>query len=429
MATTFTVKQEKKITISAAELTVMQEKATAFILKQAYKFNVDYKSVDDIVKHKGTREGLQKIFVKSNTQLLLYTTPVDIKSTGGSWINNFFQQHQKMLSVYKSPGWTVFDRDDKGGFMNYITNLVKTKFGIPKKDSWNPADIWLIKESPKYRQKIIESMKGSGATQTIAELNAIMRDMFKAEEIVGISLKKISGQTAKYEKVNADESFFKNLENQNGEYSYSFSGAQIKLGLTKSGEFENVNTFIYLKDSTNQQRFTFQIQGNTTSRASNLKFDAKDIKSGAALIGKVPLDLLEVLARTTNGISSDIWNSSTRNRNHLALNLKDFNNDKTKYVKMFNNVKRNAIGNPREKKPVGECKNDKEFVYNMQTTFKSKDERTLGAANSKLLQLYFLDRLVSASKKSRNTFVTDMIFLASKAGRKVSDFGVFGKLY
>ena len=434
MATTFTVKQEKKISVSATELTVMQEKATAFVLKRAYKEKAIFTKVEDIVKDKITRKGLQEIFVKSNTQLLSYDTPVDIKSTGGSWLNNFFQQHKKMLNEYKAPGWTLFDRDDKGGFMAYITNLVKTKFNIQKKDSWNPADIWLIKSNTgnypsKYRKQIEEAMEGAGATQTLAELNVIMRAMFKANEIVGISLKKISGQSAKYERVNTDEKFFKNLEKQTGIYSYSFSGAQIKLGLTKRGEFENVNTFIYLKDSTNQQRFTFQIQGNTTSRASNLKFDAKDIKSGAALIGKVPLDLLEKLAKKTKGIPNDIWNSSTRNRYHLALNLKDFKRDKTKYVKMFNNVKRKAKGNPRGGKPVGECKDDKEFVYNMETTFNSKDERTLGSANSKLLQLFFLDRLMSAPVKARDAFVTDMIFLAAKVGRKISDFGPFGKLY
>ena len=433
MATTFTVKEEKKVSISAAELTVMQEKATAFILKQAYKNNVNYKTVNDIVSHKGTREELQKIFVKGNTQLLSYSTPVDIKSTGGSWINTFFLQHEKMLSEYSAPGWTIFDRDDKGGFMEYITNLVKVNFGIQKKDAWNPADIWLIKSKdgsyPTESRKLIEDAmngKKGGATQTLAELNVIMRKMFKNNEVVGVSLKKVSGKQAKYEKINADEKFFKNIEKQSGIYSYSFLGAQIKLGLTKDNEFETLNTFIYVADSTGRERFTFQIQGNTTSKPSNLKFDAKDIKSGAALIGKVPLDLLSELARMTKGIPNDIWNTKTRSRNHLAEDIKQFKNDVGKYKKMFNNVKNKAIGNPRGKKPVGECKDEKEFVTNMTKVFNSKKAYS---ANSKLLQLYFLDKLLSAKSKDIDTFVTDMIFLAAKQGRTISDFGVFGKLY
>ena len=181
-----------------------------------------------------------------------------------------------------------------------------------------------------------------------------------------------------------------------------------------------------MADSTGRERFTFQIQGNTTSKPSNLKFDAKDIKSGAALIGKVPLDLLSELARMTKGIPNDIWNTKTRSRNHLAEDIKQFKNDVGKYKKMFNNVKNKAIGNPRGKKPVGECKDEKEFVTNMTKVFNSKKAYS---ANSKLLQLYFLDKLLSAKSKDIDTFVTDMIFLAAKQGRTISDFGVFGKLY
>ena len=438
-ATNFIVKDEKKVSVSAAEVTAMQEKATAFILKQAYKNNVIYKTVDDIVKHEKTKKYLQTIFVKDKLQLLSYDTPVDIKSAGGSYLNNFFLQHNKMLSEYSNPGWTLFDRDDKNGFMNYITNLVKAKFGIAKKDAWNPADIWLIKSTggmvpSEFRQQINEAMNGDkgGATQTLEELNVIMRAMFNNNQLVGISLKKVSGSQAKYEKINADEKFFKKLENQTGEYSYTFLGSQTKLGIVyknKKPEFENVNTMIYIADSTGQQRFTIQMQGNTTSRESNLSLDAKDLQSGAALIGKVPLDSLQKLAQLTKKVPNDIFNTKTRSRDHLALTLKQFETDVTKYKAMFNMVKKEAIGNPRGKEPVGNCKDDKEFVKNMKIAFSSKDKRTLGAANNKLLQLYFMSKFLSAPKKARDRFVTDMIFLAAKQGRSIESFGVFGKLY
>ena len=442
-ATNFIVKDEKKVSVSAAEVTVMQEKATAFILKQAYKNNVSYKTVEDIVKHEETKKYLQTIFVKGNIQLLSYDTPVDIKSPGGSYLNNFFLQHNKMLSEYSNPGWTLFDRDDKNGFMNYITNLVKVKFGIAKKDAWNPADIWLIKSlggqvPSQYRNSIDEAMNGNkgGATQTLEELNVIMRAMFKREQVVGISLKKISGNQAKYEKINADDKFFNKIEKQNGEYSYSFIGSQTKLGIVyknKKPEFENVNTMIYIADSTGKERFTIQMQGNTTSKESNLSFDAKDLQSGAALIGKVPLDPLQKLAELTKGVPNDIFNSTTRSRDHLARTLKQFEGkaNEDKYKQMFNivNSKVNK-GNPRKGEPVGNCKTEGEFVKNMKIAFSSKDKRTLGAANNKLLQLYFMSKFLSTkNKKDRDRFVTDMIFLAAKQGRSISSFGVFGKLY
>ena len=47
-------------------------------------------------------------------------------------------------------------------------------------------------------------------------------------------------------------------------------------------------------------------------------------------------------------------------------------------------------------------------------------------ANSKLMQLTFLDVLMSMPKKKRNQFMTDMSFLAQKKGDR---FGPFGKLY
>jgi len=45
------------------------------------------------------------------------------------------------------------------------------------------------------------------------------------------------------------------------------------------------------------------------------------------------------------------------------------------------------------------------------------------------LQLYFMSKFLSAPKKARDRFVTDMIFLAAKQGRSIESFGVFGKLY
>ena len=97
--------------------------------------------------------------------------------------------------------------------MQFITDLIKDKFNIARKDSWNPADIWLIKKKNVFREKIRKELEGPSGTQSIKELNAIMRSMFQKREVVGISLKLISGQQAQYEEVNVSESFFKKLEN------------------------------------------------------------------------------------------------------------------------------------------------------------------------------------------------------------------------
>ncbi len=66
---------------------------------------------------------------------------------------------------------------------------------------------WLIKKVNVFRERIKKELEGPSGTQTIKELNAIMRGMFKKREVVGISLKKISGKQAQYEEINVDESF------------------------------------------------------------------------------------------------------------------------------------------------------------------------------------------------------------------------------
>ena len=60
---------------------------------------------------------------------------------------------------------------------------------IPKKDSWNPADIWLVNtHHPKYLQTILRLKQ----SQTIMEINKVLMDAFRSKPrmIVGISLKK-----------------------------------------------------------------------------------------------------------------------------------------------------------------------------------------------------------------------------------------------
>ena len=90
--------------------------------------------------------------------------------------------------------------------MDYITKICATKFGIAKKDSWNPADIWVIKGSQAKieTEKEIDEML-DGDHQTIYELNDYLRMKYIKKEIMGLSLKKISGKKAKYEVVNLED--------------------------------------------------------------------------------------------------------------------------------------------------------------------------------------------------------------------------------
>lgn len=118
-----------------------------------------------------------------------------------SWYASFELQFKDIDKTTKLPNNTfdVYNRD--GGFMDYITQLVNSKFNIAKKDSWNPADIWLIKSSQfkKYEKALDEAI-------TIQEVNAILVEAYNKYDIVGVSLKKNNGKQLQYELVNLKSS-------------------------------------------------------------------------------------------------------------------------------------------------------------------------------------------------------------------------------
>ena len=333
-------KKESSITISAAEFTAMQENATALILKRAFEDNVSFNSVDAIVKDKITKAGLKKIFTKGGKSIFSYDSPVDIKSPEGEWLESFYQQQKKMLKEYSAPGWTVFNRD--GGFMDFITGLIRKKFGVSKKDTWNPADIWLIQKKQVFRDKITEQLKGDSATQTITELNVIMRKMFKDKEVVGISLKKISGKVAQYNEINVNEEFFKKLEKRNGEYSYNYHSAMITLGWDKTNGFETNDGAIWISDNDGKKNYKFQLRPNQTSKFSNLKFEPKSI-GGAAFLGKAPLDLIQILVEKRKGVDNLLYSTQTRSHAYYPKNLKDFIKENKKWSAMFADVLKGMI--------------------------------------------------------------------------------------
>ena len=420
------------IKISDAEFTAMQELATAWILKRAFQYNIKFKSEEDIVRDAPTLKGLQNIFKYNQKQLFIFKTPIVQKTPEAKWLNTFYLKQKKLLEeLVKSKG--AFNRE--GGFMQFITDLIKDKFGIARKDSWNPADIWLIKEKNVFRKKIIKACSGASGTQTIAELNTMMRSMFVNREVVGISLKLISGKEAKYEEINVSVDLFKKLEMPKDNYNYTLSRIVIKLNLNKDS-FATQDTNIFLKNTDNKEIAKFQIKGNTTSRLANLKFEGTEIGASAARLGKAPLNLVEKLS-ATKGYDSNLYNAETKKNGNYPTTLKQFQSVQSDYEKMFKRVVASKLVKDvgitdRNISPPKSSNVDmgpgpmSEFVYNMSTVFSSSSSHI---ANVKLMQLYFVDRLLMLEPDKQDAYLTDLLFIAQKKGNKVFDFGPFGKLY
>jgi len=128
------------------------------------------------------------------------------------WMETFQLQAATMLvekvgttGLMKSPHFTEFDRDAKKGFMEFIEEEIK-KYSISKKDTWNPADIWLLKKTKPNGEglvrTLISSLTAKGQEANIDKLNNTMKDLMNNHELIGVSLKKISGSTASWKVYN-----------------------------------------------------------------------------------------------------------------------------------------------------------------------------------------------------------------------------------
>ncbi len=375
-------------TYSAAELTKMQELGSAWIFRRALNDNVKYNSPDDIRKDKKFSE-LVEIYPAIND----------------SWIKAYYAQQKRILQEFSGTKFTEFTRD--GGFMDFITKLVAQKFKIPKKDSWDPADIWCVQNETKVISEVKNAMAKEGMA-SIVELNAIMRTLYKERKLVGISLKLISGKEAKYEEVNLDEALFPDVKN----YNFDVSAMKCFLGL-KNGLFfetQDCRVVVDVIEDDKPQKIDFQIKPNTTSELANLKFEPTMKGASAARLGKTPLDKLATLLKKYD---VDFIN----NYKKYPRTSEEFNDPTSiKYAKQaFDHIKQKNVD-------VGNCKTSDEMVKNFQVVF-TKDPHI---ATSKLMELNFLYHVTSLPKEKMDDLFTDMTFLAQKKGR---EFGPFGKLY
>lgn len=361
---------------SDAKSTAMQELASMYAIQKGIEKN-GYK--DKKKFYKDHRTALRKIYPDMDEE----------------WENTFFQQQ---ITVQKEVGNTKFShysRDD--GFMDFISILVKNAYKISKKDSWNPADIWLVNDLEKNKKALEKASK-----KPIEQMNAVLRKMFKDKAIVGISLKKMSGKTALWEKVNIKGA---DLEPKNN-YAFILKSIKSKLSLKGNKLFDSTDTVIVIEDSNNT--INFQLRQNSPG-ISNLKFEATIKGASAARAGKVPLDMLSSVTKGTYGF--ELMNE----HKHYPKTTEDFVKDKKKWIGYFKKAK--SISGI----DFG-ITNDKQFTDNFIKAFNNQPE----IAMSKLMQLNFLNNLAKLSKQKRNDLLTEMSFLSQKKGKI---FGPFGKLY
>ena len=373
-----------------AMTTEMQEKGSKYVFEYVLENKKSgYTNLQSFKSDQKMVDGLKKIY----------------PDVDDDWFDVFYKQHKVILDKFAGSQITKFDHSGKGSFMNKITEIINKNFGIAKKDNWNPADIWGVRGSSKdVIIKVEEAVYGSRDSQTIQQLNSLMRGMYKSKELVGISLKKTSGKEALWEEYNIEQLTLNEIND------YKYNEINIIYNLKATAATQALDTAVQLRQSGGGAEYNFQITSNDTSRDSqNLKFESKPIGSAKARGGKAQIKAVEALL-DDNGVGG----YKNRHQNY-PKNIEEFGQSKKHYENMFNNIRT---------KVTTDCKDGDEFVEVIVKIFVGEKP---WVAQSKLMQLTFLDHALKVSPKKKYTeFWTDMLFISIKKGDR---FGPFGKLY
>lgn len=383
---------------NAADATRKQELTSAWIIRRALNDNVRYDSWTDILSD----DKFQKEILDPKKGI--YPEVADDKK----WLTGFYLQQKEMLTKLSKHHFTEFTRD--GGFMDFISNLVTRKFGISKKDSWNPADIWCVKNEKKVISDIETILRNNGFV-AIEELNAYLRTLFVKRIVVGISLKKISGKEAHFVEVNVDESQFEDIKKASFPITYIKIDFSTKIS-NGNVTFGTQDTDLRLEAIDGGKKITYkmQIKASGTSGYNNLKFEPTMSTALSARLGKVPLEeAADQMKRFNLNFKND----------HKAFpkSASQFLEKKKQYEDMFTFIQKQGV--------LTVIKTKKEFTDNMLSVFVDEPH----TANSKLMQLTFLSELCHLSKDDRNKIMTNFLFLSQKIGKGKVEFGPFGKLY
>ncbi len=392
--------------VSDSLMTEIQELGSAKVFEYAIKKNkTAYKSVDDMIKDKDLMSDLLDIYKgKSKGKL----TEVDEQ-----WLESFFKQQQVLIKKIQTPAFTDFQRD--GGFMDFVKNTL-SEFGISKKDTSNPSDIWLIQDEQKVIgkiQRILDRGTGRSKESRLSEFNAIMRVLFREHKVFGISLKKIGKGKAQIEYANHSKQFFSNMESL--EFKFMYAKCSIGTKNDKKGEVtlsSQDTRFVIEQGGQGSKTHDFQIKANDSSDFSGLKFEPTTKGSGAARLGKATVDLV-IQSMEDHGLSFDKKNAN------YPKNTEEFLSEIENYKSMIGDLKKAGVDI--------EVKDAQTAVDNMLTVMCCNPH----VVNSKCMQITWLHQvMVELPRNELSDFCADMIFLAMKVGRGNRDrYGPFAKIY
>ena len=371
--------------------TAIQEAGSAFILTQVLKNNKKFASAADIMNDNDTKKGLEKIF----------KAPYD-KSVN-EWIHSYFEHQKAFFKKFQPAQWDVFEHggQDLMEFVKEQCQIVKevTASGklkdVGKYETWNPADIWAVKDKSRVKKQIDDAIQKDG-TATLKELNNVLLNLMKDNKLIGLSLKKIDPkEKANFVYVNKDP---KKIEfAQVEEVKMSDITIEIKTEETVDGMSQGGYVLF--------GKYTINVIRTPGSGFSNLKYESV-IKGSGGRGGAAPVDLVATM------LKSKIPGHTYVNRHQdYPETADDFKDDKRNYERMYDSLKTNING----------TKNYAEFRSRILKMYRSDNSKSRAVAQSKLMQLHFFSDVLSNKKDAE--FWTDLLYLSLKVGKRFAPHG------
>jgi hypothetical protein len=430
--------------------TEQQENGAAYIFRRALIDNFDYEKKLKSLSKNNIETSKSKVL---NPTILVQLFEDDMKELkrifqiGANetfpfyeWLNSFYYSQKVLLAKYGDVKWTEFNRD--GGFMDWISKYIKQKFGIVKKDTWNPADVWAIKGTEKqvtdYIEKHMQNVpdfkdrdKSSPQYEQqlragILKLNSVLIDliMSKDPKVVGISLK-LTDSGATIEEVNFTkvvEAVEKNkglLDTMDSPFEVGDITCDFALAASQGNKTFTQDIKIKTVDPDDNSKYNFQIKANSSESktGSNLKFEMSIQGKGAARGGKVPVELVSKI------LKKDYRKEFANDHDKFPRNVEQFTKKLPEYKTMFTKLKAEGVD-------LGTDYDT--FVVNTANSLKQG-----GAINTnatcKLMGFEFLYTIYTlpndSNKKQMRSLLTDMVFLSQKKNiRKYDTFGPFVKI-
>jgi hypothetical protein len=404
--------------------TAQQEKISLLIIKNVLGDDTKtWKSFADMFNAKDS--AIKKIFP-------------DLKKLDDWWAN-FELQFQQISKVGKFPNssYGVYLYDEPGNFMDYISKLVVQDMNLySKKDSWNPADIWLIKsktiekdyikkfdEIKKELDKGDKSKYTADPFQAIREVNLLLKKAYNKKDIVGISLKKSDGKTLRYQEFNL-QTKVKDQKLPNVKFK------SIDLNCTynnRSNAFESKTSQVYVNDG-KRGAYKLGFKSNTGSGIGNITYEFLPDGPASAFLGKVPKDqlkqwLVDYIQKKKGGklVTENIqMPQGNLLEKQWSKETEEEWEDKVKFInKNFSKTELKAIALDK-------------FVANLKDSYTYV---SLSGKNASMQQMvdfvWILAKLKTNKNKGGNNltlFLTKAYYFAQKKGQ-IYNFGPFAKVY